>query len=112
MGIWPNLRTPKFDIIFEYLVFLFHFIWYNLKIIGLHHIILGILAIIGIEIGAVALLSEYNEADKLSIEEYVKEQNVQRVQFKDNILVFSGSENKTALIFYPGSNIEYNVMSH
>ena len=77
--------------------------------LGLHHIILTILAIIGIAIGAVALLSEYNEADKSSIEEYVKEQNVQRVQFKDNILVFSGSENKTALIFYPGSNIEYNA---
>ena len=75
----------------------------------LQNIILAILAIIGVAIGLIALLSKYNKADKSSIEEYVKEQNVQRVQFKDNILLFSGSENKSALIFYPGSNIEYNA---
>ena len=68
-----------------------------------------ILSIIGIIVGLVIFLYVYNKADKKSIEEYVKKQNVQRVQFKDNILVFSGSENKTALIFYPGSNIEYNA---
>ena len=75
----------------------------------LQNIILAILAIIGVAIGLIALLSKYNKADKSSIEEYVKEQNVQRVQFKDNILLFSGSENKSALVFYPGGNIEYNA---
>jgi len=68
-----------------------------------------ILSIIGIIVGLVIFLYVYNKADKKSIEEYVKKQNVQRVQFKDNILVFSGSEKNTALIFYPGSNIEYNA---
>ena len=75
----------------------------------LQNIILAILAIIGVAIGLIALLSKYNKADKSSIEEYVKEQNVQRIQFKDNILLFSGSENKSALVFYPGGNIEYNA---
>ena len=60
-------------------------------------------------IAIIVFLSKYNQADKSSIEEYVKEQNVQRVQFNDNILIFSGSENKSALIFYLGSNIEYNA---
>ena len=77
--------------------------------LALQHIVLTVLTIIGIAIGLIALLSRYNKADKSSIEEYVKEQNVQRVQFTDNILLFSGSENKSALIFYPGSNIEYNA---
>ena len=76
---------------------------------ALQNIILTILIIIGIAIGLIVLLSKYNKADKSSIEEYVKEQNVKRVQFKDDILLFSGSENKSALIFYPGSNIEYNA---
>ena len=75
----------------------------------LQKIALAILSIIGIATGLIALLSKYNQADKSSIEEYVKEQNVQRVQFRDDILLFSGSENKSALIFYPGSNIEYNA---
>ena len=75
----------------------------------LQNIVLAILTIIGIVIGLIVFFSKYNKADKSSIEEYVKEQNVQRVQFKDNILLFSGSENKSALIFYPGSNIEYNA---
>ena len=76
---------------------------------ALQNIILTILIIIGIVFGLIVLLSKYNKADKSSIEEYVKEQNVKRVQFKDDILLFSGSENKSALIFYPGSNIEYNA---
>ena len=75
----------------------------------LQNIVLAIQTIIGIVIGLIVFFSKYNKADKSSIEEYVKEQNVQRVQFKDNILLFSGSENKSALIFYPGSNIEYNA---
>ena len=75
----------------------------------LQNIILAIIAIIGITIGIIAFFSEYNQADKASIEKYVNEQKVQRVQFKDDILLFYGSENKSALIFYPGSNIEYNA---
>ena len=75
----------------------------------LQNIVLAILTIIGIVIGLIVFFSKYNKADKSSIEEYVKEQNVQRIQFKDNILLFSGSENKSALVFYPGGNIEYNA---
>ena len=77
--------------------------------LNLQNIILAILIIIGITTGLIVLLSKYNQADKSSIEVYVKDQNIQRVQFKDNILLFSGSENKSALIFYPGGNIEYNA---
>jgi len=73
------------------------------------NIVLAILTIIGIAIGLIVFFSQYNKADKSSIEEYVKEQKVQRVQFKENILLFLGSENKSALIFYPGGNIEYNA---
>ena len=75
----------------------------------LKNIVLVNTIIIGIVIAIIVFLSKYNKADKSSIEEYVKEQNVQRVQFKNDILLFSGSENKSALIFYPGSNIEYNA---
>ena len=73
------------------------------------NIVLAILTIIGIAVGLIVFFSQYNKADKSSIEEYVKEQKVQRVQFKENILLFLGSENKSALIFYPGGNIEYNA---
>ena len=76
---------------------------------ALQKIALVIASIIGIGIMLIAFLSKYNQADKSSIEKYVKEQNVQRLEIKRNILLFSGSENKTALIFYPGSNIEYNA---
>ena len=67
----------------------------------LQNIALAILTIIGIAIGLMNFFSKYNKADKSSVEEYVKEQNVQRVQFKENILLFSCTENKSALIFYP-----------
>ena len=52
------------------------------------NIVLAILTIIGITIGLIVIFSNYNKADTSSIEEYIKEQKVQRVQFKENILLF------------------------
>ena len=66
--------------------------------------------IIPILLGAIIifLLLNFNSADKPGIEAYVKEQNIQRKELEDKTLVFTGSSTETAMIFYPGANVEYN----
>ena len=66
-----------------------------------------ITAIIGVAL--LAFVLDYYHSDKSSIENYVKEQNITRVQFKSNALLFYGSENKSALVFYPGAKVEYTA---
>jgi hypothetical protein len=71
----------------------------------------NILILASIAVGAILvyLAINYNISDKLAINEYVKNQNVTRVELKDKTLVFTGSSNETAMIFYPGANVEYNA---
>ena len=51
----------------------------------------------------------YNSSDKTSIVKYVESQGVTRTELKDKTLVFTGSSTETAMIFYPGGNVEYNA---
>lgn len=66
--------------------------------------------IIPIILGAIYIYLSLNSssADKPRIEAYVKEQNIQRKELEDKTLVFTGSSTETAMIFYPGANVEYN----
>ena len=66
--------------------------------------------IIPIILGAIYIYLSLNSnsADKPRIETYVKEQNIQRKELEDKTLIFTGSSTETAMIFYPGANVEYN----
>lgn len=70
-----------------------------------------IIILLGIIVGAllVYLGINYNSSDKSSIEKYVESQDVERVELRDKTLVFIGSSDETAMIFYPGANVEYNA---
>ena len=68
---------------------------------------LVVLSVIGIL--AIYLKKNYNDSDEAIIGDYVKKQNVNRIQYDSNTLVFTSTSNETALIFYPGANVEYNA---
>ena len=66
--------------------------------------------IIPIILGAIYIYLSLNSnsVDKPRIETYLKEQNIQRKELEDKTLIFTGSSTETAMIFYPGANVEYN----
>ena len=75
------------------------------QILLLISIIVGVLSIYL----SIYLAINYNSSDKSSIEKYVESQGVERTELKDKTLVFKGSSDETAMIFYPGANVEYNA---
>ena len=71
----------------------------------------SLLIIIPILVGVILIYLKlnFNSSDTEKIEEYVEAQNVEREVLKDKTIVFTGSSKETALIFYPGANVEYNA---
>ena len=70
-----------------------------------------LIILVSIIVGAllVYLRINYNFSDKSSIKKYVESQGVTRIELNDKTLVFTGSSNETAMIFFPGGKVEYNA---